>query len=834
MHFISLDEIAHRDATAAAQRRLYGGKALNLATLIGAGFCVPAGFVISTDVFQAEMHRNICERPGEDVVCIAESAIFSKSFEKALRRALAETPGRTWAVRSSSTDEDSRQNSMAGMQESVIGVSSYDDCLAAVRRVWASFYARERLLYPSNADLTGEVPAMAVVIQGFVDSESAGVVFTHHPFVGSRCMLVNVSHGQGAAVVDGKAGESITVDRYHAQKDVASECLTPEQIRELVRVAADIESTFGRAQDIEFSFAQGQLFILQARDIVKREREKNTIYSNVNVGEALSGVCTPMTWSVGMMFAKRGFDTIFSTFGLTAPEGYSYVSTFYGHIYLNISEILSVASQVPFIDASTLAKIGGVKSIDDYITMIEPISARHFVHHLPRSMARLCSMQRQLRHIKEREIAFCRHRDELRSFDTRHCSKRELYEAFAKLDDVFFDCGNDMLVAGASFLASYVLCSLFLNKCHAASDESLESYLFSGLLDVRSAEPGFALLNMSNEIRKHRDLSDAFVAMLWQNDVAAFRAQTESLDGGADFWRDFDAFIQAYGARANQEAELANARWCEDPTFLFQVITTHITACVAPNAKAQKAQVDEAANERQLRTDEIGSTLPFALRPIFKNLLHWAQKNARLREKWRAYVVDVLGLYRSFLRQTAQRMVEDGTIYAVDDVFYLTYEELKSWFSSPANLRYARLFVAFRRARHQAYMSARALPDTFVTHPNRCNEEKCPAGSRILYGLPASPGCVHSRVRVLESLQDAGDLQYGEILVTRSTDVGWTPLFLVASAILTERGGPLSHAFVVAREYGVPAVVAIPNVTQILKTGDVVTVSGQKGFVAVE
>ena len=321
MHFISLDEIAHRDATAAAQRRLYGGKALNLATLIGAGFCVPAGFVISTDVFQAEMHRNICERPGEDVVCIAESAIFSKSFEKALRRALAETPGRTWAVRSSSTDEDSRQNSMAGMQESVIGVSSYDDCLAAVRRVWASFYARERLLYPSNADLTGEVPAMAVVIQGFVDSESAGVVFTHHPFVGSRCMLVNVSHGQGAAIVDGKAGESITVDRYHAQKDAASECLTPEQIRELVRVAADIESTFGRAQDIEFSFAQGQLFILQARDIVKREREKNTIYSNVNVGEALSGVCTPMTWSVGMMFAKRGFDTIFSTFGLTAPEG---------------------------------------------------------------------------------------------------------------------------------------------------------------------------------------------------------------------------------------------------------------------------------------------------------------------------------------------------------------------------------------------------------------------------------------------------------------------------------------------------------------------------------
>lgn len=832
MHFISLDEIAHEKfADSEAIRRLYGGKALNLATLIGAGFCVPSGFVISTESFSSEMHRNICERPGIDVATIAESAVFSKSFEKALRCALAETPGRTWAVRSSSTDEDLRQNSMAGLQESVIGVSSYDDCLSAIRRVWASFYARERLLYPSNADLSGAAPTMAVVIQGFVDSESAGVVFTHHPLVGSRCMLINVSHGQGAAVVDGKTSESITVERCSAQKDAASECLTPDQIRELVRVAAAIESSFGRPQDIEFSFAQGQLFILQARDIVKHESERNAIYSNVNVGEALSGVCTPMTWSVAMTFAKRGFETIFSTFGLTSPEEYSYVSTFYGHIYLNITEILSVASQIPFVDVSSLAKIGGVKSIDDFVTMIEPISARHFVARFPRSMARLCNMQRQLRRIREREIEFCKNRDALRAFDTRHCSKEELYDAFSRLDAVFFDCGCDMLIPTASFMASYVLCSSFLNKYHAASDELLEPYLFSGLHDVRSAEPGVALLNMSNEIRKHRDLRDAFVAMLWQNDVVAFRRQTESLEGGAEFWKSFDDFLQAYGTRANQEAELARARWGEDPMFLFQVITTHITANTPPNPKAQ---LHEAANERRLRTDEIDSALPFVMRPIFRNLLLWAQKNARLREKWRAYVVDTLGLYRCFLRSTAARMVEDGVIHDVDDVFFLTYEELKLWFSAPSKLRWARLFVEFRRARHNAYMSACTLPDTFVTHPNRCNDEKCPTGTRTLYGLPASPGCVHSRVRVLESLKDAGELQYGEILVTRSTDVGWTPLFLVASAILTERGGPLSHAFVVAREYGVPAVVAISDVTKILKTGDVVTVSGHKGFVVVE
>lgn len=831
MFFISLDEIAHQCAgDDAACRRLYGGKALNLARLIAAGFDVPSGFVISTEVFCAEMRRNLIERPGENVARVAETAVFSEEFEKMLRAALDETPGRRWAVRSSSTDEDTRQNSLAGMQESVIGITSYDECLNAVRRVWASFYARERLLYPSHADLAGEVPAMAAVIQGFVDSDAAGVIFTHHPFEGSRYMLINASRGQGAAVVGGNVGESICVERACPEKDLAAQCLTASQIAELTRTAADIEAEFGCPQDIEFSFADGQLRILQTRDIVGRPKEKNAIYSDSNVGEALSGVCTPMTWSVGMSIAERGFDTIFSTFGLTAPDNYSYVSTFYGHIYLNISEILSVASQIPFIDPAAIAKIGGVKAIDEIVTMIEPISARHFMHRLPRSAARLFAMQNKLRHIADKEAEFCKKRDALRDFDLQSATKEALGAALRDLQAVFFECGCDMLCAAASFLASYVLCAAFLSKRRSAGDESLEAYLFSGLSDVRSAEPGFALLNMSNEIRKHGALREAFMSRRPDAVVSQFRAQTERLPGGDRFWRDFDAFIGAYGTRANQEAELANPRWQEDPGFLFQVIATHLGA---QSAQSSEIHSRGASAERRLHTDEIGRNLPFALRPIFKKLLNWAQKNARLREKWRAYVVDILALYRKFLLSAADRMVADNTIGTAGDVFFLTYDELKLWFVSPEKTRDARLWASFRRARHEAYLSAQALPDTFVTHPNRCNESQCAGGAQTLYGLPASPGCARARVRVLESLADAASLQYGEILVARSTDVGWTPLFLVASAILTERGGPLSHAFVVAREYSVPAVVSIPNLTDILKTGDIVAVSGQKGIVSV-
>ena len=343
MRFITLDEVASCVPEHGMEWCLerYGGKAVNLSKLASEGFCVPPGFVISTEFFESIMDAGLCANPGMGAREVVAKMAFPQAFEDALRTAMDETPARCWAVRSSSTDEDSQTHSFAGLQESVIGVSSVEACLNAIRTVWQSFYARERLLYPSQASLSGPVPSMAVIVQAFVDSEVAGVVFTHHPMEGSRAMLVNVSRGQGAMVVDGKAGESLCIDRRDGENITASECLNERDLRELIRVSLDIERHFGKPQDIEFAFADGGLFILQTRDIVAPgSDERSTLYSNVNVGEALSGVCSPMTWSVGMRIAKEGFETVFGALGLSVPPGYEFVTTFGGHIYLNVSEIL--------------------------------------------------------------------------------------------------------------------------------------------------------------------------------------------------------------------------------------------------------------------------------------------------------------------------------------------------------------------------------------------------------------------------------------------------------------------------------------------------------------
>ena len=832
MHFYTLSALASAYAPhkSAEYRQLFGGKCLNLIVLYRNNFPVPDGFVIPTSVFESTMIGALRAHPDLPVHDVIEHIEFSEAFCRDLSGVLGK---KRWAVRSSSTDEDSSAHSFAGLQESVIGVSGLSDCLSAIKTVWQSFYSRERMLYLSQADLSAPVPSMAVVVQTYIDSDAAGVVFTRHPFQGNSALLINVSKGQCANVVNGKASESLCVYKqniYSIDKSAASEstCLDARQILELGQIACQIEDHFGHSQDIEFAFSGDHLQILQSRDIVtKPQEDEKTLYSNINVGEALSGAATPMTWSVGMTIAARGFDTVFSTFGLKTPPDYTFVTTFYGHIYINISQVLSVASQVPFLREDLLAHILGLRSLDDYECRIQRIPHSHFLRHLPLSLARLAMMQMRLHNLPKRAETFKQTRDRLLECNLSFASNDEIRQTFAKLNDLFFDCAFDMLGAGGTFLACYLVFSDFITRFSDEPGVSLEPVLFSGLDEVQSAAPGFELLELANWIRNTPELTQCFLDEESFSDLDLFYEKIEKVPNGFEFLQRFRQFLARHGARAHQEAELANPRWREDPVFLFKVIRSHLKT-----EKPQEAQTiaHTVANHRASKIDEFGEMLTRRLRPLFRALFNAARKTARLREEWRAYVVDVLGLFRKFFLEVASRLVEQDIIGRADDVFFLTYNEFLEGLSDPIKLRDARLRIAFRRTRHEAYTQACTLPDTFVTHPNTC-PDSTHQPLRSLRGLPASPGCVRARVRVARTLDEAAALEYGEILVTTTTDVAWTPLFLVASAILTERGGPLSHAFVVAREYGIPAVVSINGLLDSLKTGDIVTVSGEKGAV---
>ncbi len=833
MQFVALDDIAHQISLhgTSSCRKLFGGKALNLGILQDNGFDVPLGFVIPTPVFENILsdafHRMIDLSPQESIELIE----FDEEFNKELDRCMTLCNAQKWAIRSSSTDEDSSTHSFAGLQQSVIGVSSRSAILEAIRTVWQSFYARERLLYPIDASLSAPIPAMAVIIQACIDPDEAGVVFTKHPLEGNATLLVNVSRGQGANVVDGKAGETLCVPRNDGVSEIPSECLDASDIEQLRQTACRIEACFNRPQDIEFAFKKHRLYILQARDIAAtQENTPNVLYSNVNVGEALYGVCTPMTWSVGMMIANQGFKAIFAMLGLKIPPEYEFITTFNGHIYLNISQFLSVASQVPFVDPAVFGKVAGIQSLREFACALVPMSHVHFIKNLPHSLVELFKMEKRLKKLPQKAEPFEQKRDKLLSLDLTNADNPEILRAFDELNELFFDSSIDMLGAGGAFLTSYVLCSNFIGHFTETESRELEQSLLSGLLDVKSAAPGIELLDLAQVIRQYPALTAAFIDEDSFQDLEAFTKTIQPLDGYQEFHTKYSQFISHHGARAHQEAELANPRWKEDPRFLFRVIRTHLKS---GTQKDSKSIVNSASEHRQQSTNQFKSMLSATMRPMFRRLLSMTQKYARLRETWRAYVVDVLGIFRQYLLQTASVWTEQKVLRTPDDIFFLTFDEVMDGLKTN-DLAKLNLRVAFRRARHEAYLSSCSLPDTFITHPNQCLETGTAPASRVLTGLAASPGCVRAPVRIIHSLDEAASLEYGEILVTTSTDVAWTPLFLVASAILTERGGPLSHAFVVAREYGIPAIVSVPNLLDSLKTGDIVRISGQKGMIMIE
>lgn len=836
MQFIALTDIAQRYAShenTDELRNQFGGKALNLGILNHFGFQVPSGFVIPTQVFEEIMLSGLKKMPTATPQEVLQNIEFPPNFVDSLQNALQTLPTQQWAVRSSSTDEDSETHSFAGLQQSVIGISTLNDCLNAIRTVWMSFYARERLLYPTQNDLRAPVPSMAVIIQTYIDSETAGVIFTKHPLEGSQFVLINVSHGQGSNVVDGHASESLCISKSDVKSecefDAHAECISASQINHLINTAILIETRFKHPQDIEFAFANDKLFILQTRDIANNHKnDQGTLYSNVNVGEALSGVATPMTWSLGMLIAQKGFECVFASFGLQVPENFEFVTTFNGHIYLNISQFLTVASQIPLIDQSIFCKVAGIHAPNEFPFSFEQMSRVHFIKNLPHSFKELLQIQKQISKLPQKAAQFEKNRDKLLQCDLSHASHEKTRQTFQQLNDLFFSCAFDMLTAGGSFLASYVLCSAFIGYFDKTETSELEQYMFSGLLDVQCAAPGLALLDIASAVHNYPKLVEAFIDEPKFDDLEAFEKKIQPIEGYQIFHTQLEHFIALYGARANQEAEIANPRWREDPRFLYRVIKAHLKSGIRNDAQNITETV---VNDREKHTNEFRSMLSHTMRPLFRSLLGMAQKNARLRETWRSYVVDVLGIFRKYFLEVAEQWVENGILGHRDDIFFLTYEEFLNGLEHPDSLSKIRLDVAFRKARHDAYLSASGMPDTFVTHPNQCNDTDERADSHILYGIPASPGCVKAPVRVVHSLEEAADLEYGEILVTTTTDVGWTPLFLVASAILTERGGPLSHAFVVAREYGIPAVVSIPGLLNSLKTGDVVCVSGLDGTV---
>jgi phosphohistidine swiveling domain-containing protein len=838
---------------------------------------------------------NLAEGPGRQAQSAALRARImelpiSPGLERELSRTLAllrAASAESVAVRSSSTVEDHALASAAGLFASTLNVRDEAALFMAVKRAWASLLSPAALSYAATVG-TMEDAGMGVVIQAMVPADAAGVLFTENPLTGDPDeIVIHATFGLGTQITDGHCTPDtfrvdkrtgFVRDRVIAHKtsrvslapkgdvreqpvsafeaDVQS--LDEHVLAQLTVLGKRIEEHFGEARDVEFAVAGDTVYVLQSRPVSgrrahadeqaqasgglrarlglgARSRKKlapsvthgdpSTVrWSSLSVGEVLPGVATPLTWSALSGFAEHGFREALAALGCKVPKGARLLGSFRGRIYLNMSELEGIAAQVPGLKPSHLLPHGARGVGERASTPLEELGNEHARHgnllfRLPGVASRLASShlgfeQRYAQH----ESAFAFERARIDRLDLRILPGAALDETLSDVERLLSQTGALLAQAYGGLAAALLPLRSALGLLSPSDAPATLSCLLSAMEDVESASasPGREVLSVA------RAFSEDSVAR--EKLLAGGVSSMAGLPGGPAFAA-MERLLDRYGHRAAREVELAEPRWRENPRFLLDAVRMQLQH----QADGHDSLGTLERRMEALRDQAVAALrkLPAPARPALRGVLAVVRRYMRRREELRAQIAHVLGMFRRVALDASRRMLVREPELGIDPAFMLTARELHGFLRG--ELRSVRALTVLRKRQYARDLGLPDPPDTFVGYPPPPALDVPPPRADRLTGLAASAGRVEGRVRVLRAPDTS--LEPGEILVVPAADVGWAPLFVTAGGLVSELGGPLSHACIVAREYGLPAVVSVRSATRALKTGDRVRVDGSAGTI---
>lgn len=846
-------------------RELVGGKGAGLERLMAAGYEVPPSVCVTTEAFEVALGiARQGARDLEELRARLRELPLPAGLEARIEAELEDIGAETWAVRSSARAEDAEAHSFAGQQITCLHISGIEQIGAAIRRVWASLYELEALVYRAEmgAEILDPPEGMAVILQPMLEPMHAGVLFTTDPMVGAQgrgVAVVSAARGLGTRVVEGREGTSTYyLERpsgYTRRREGDGGEIERAQLRELAGVAEHIEGVCGAPQDLEWAYVPDEeggdprLVLLQMRPVHRpqapgRLEAAPTVWTNANVGEALPGVGTPMTWSIIRKFSRRGFEQAFGTMGLKVREDDVLVGSFRGRVYLNLTQFMRIASGIPILRPETLFSMAGGGGLELVQQTYESRPAGRFLVRLPVTALRVVAAQLSMPALAPLwEDHFERQCERVFDRDFSRMGHGDLVELVERVDELFERNGLIMLTVSSNFLMSYVVMREVLGLWGGHEALEREQALVSGI-ETRSAEPGLELLELGRLARRSRRLRRIIAGHEPGEVLEVLQGERDKQDV-AQFLEALAEFRRAHGHRAPREAELATPRWREDATFIFEVVRGFLSSPHLPSPREVEREREQLRQEAE---ELIGSTFGAVTAPLFELLVRLVRANARRREALRARVVESLAMFRHVFLECGRRMVEQGQLLAPEDVFFLSQDEVDGWLTEPGCDHGFGLRVMVRRTIFEHQRAQPDPPPTFLLRGRELVPEselvgaptgpasaelEASEGDETIFGLPGSAGRVTGRARVLFDPHQKARLQHGEVLVVPYADVGWTPLFLGASAVVMSLGGPLSHACIVAREYGIPTVVNAQGAAQTIRDGDRVTVDGDRGVVLV-
>lgn len=855
------------------QLLLVGGKGLNLGELSKIqGIQVPEGFCVTTEGYQKaiehnEMYRSLLDRLtmlkveerdqiGEiskkirqiimeveipsDVACVVADYLSKFGDEHA------------YAVRSSATAEDLPHASFAGQQDTYLNIIGKEAILQHIRKCWASLFTDRAVIYRIQNGFDHSQVYLSVIVQRMVFPQASGILFTADPITSNRKLLsIDASFGLGEALVSGlvsadcyKVQEDKIVDKMIATKKLAiyarkeggtetvpidpdqqmTQTLTEQQILQLARIGRQIEAYFGCPQDIEWCLVDDTFYIVQSRPITtlypipEANDQENHVYLSVGHQQMMTDPMKPLGLSFFLLTTpasmRKAGGRLFvdCTHHLASPDSRKALLNTMGQHDPLMKDALMTVLERDFI--KLLPNDKEEQSPGKSNKGVTPEGSQAQIENNPTIVSDLIkSSQSSIEELKQ-------------NIQTK--SGSDLFdfilEDIQELKRILFNPQSSRVFMAAMNASSWI--NEKMEKW--LGEKNVADTLSQSVPNNITSEMGLALLDVADVIRPYPEVINYLQHVKDDN----FLDDLLKFEGGSETRNAIYDYLSKYGMRCSGEIDITKTRWSEKPTTLVPMILGNIKN-FEPNASNRKFEqgLHVALKKEQELLDRL-KQLPDGAQKAkeTKRMIDLIRNFIGYREYPKYGMIHRYFVYKQALLKEAEQLVQVGVIHEKEDIFYLTFEELHEV------VRINKLdyqIICKRKDEYKLY--EKLTPPRVITSDGEITvgeykRENLPA--EAIVGLPVSSGVIEGRARVILNIEDA-DLEDGDILVTSFTDPSWTPLFVSIKGLVTEVGGLMTHGAVIAREYGLPAVVGVENATKLIKDGQRIRVHGTEGYIEI-
>lgn len=850
---------------------LVGGKGLNLGELSNIqGIQVPEGFCVTTVGYEQAIGKNeafqtllnqlkmlkIEERDqiGEiskkirAVIMAVEIPVDVVESVAHYLSHFGDEHG--YAVRSSATAEDLPYASFAGQQDTYLNIIGKENILQHIKKCWASLFTDRAVIYRMQNGFDHNQVSICVVIQKMVFPVASGILFTADPITSNRKVLsIDASFGIGEALVSGlvsadnyKVKEDEIVEKVIATKKLAIygrkeggterkkitpnkqkvQTLTEQQILQLARIGRQIEAYFGCPQDIEWCLVDDTFYIVQSRPIT-------TLYPIPEVNDGGNHVYISVGHQQMMTDAMKPLGLSFFLLTTNAP-----MCKAGGRLFVDATQQLALPASRDYL-VNTLGKSDPL--VRDALTTI--IERDYFIKLLPDEEKEKSASKSKppVSSQPEIEIDPAIVTDLIKNSEASIEELKRNMQTKSRVDVLDFILEDIQQLKKVLFNPQSIAVIMAGMNASAWINEKMEQWLGEkNVADALSqsvqnnitSEMGLALMDVADVIRPYPEV----IAYLQHVEEDNFLDELVQYNGGEKTRDTIIAFLNKYGMRCSGEIDITKTRWSEKPATIIPMILNNIRDF---EYGASKRKFEEGLQEALKKEEELLDRLQHV--PDSKQKVEETKRMIRnirnfigYREYPKYGMINRYFIYKQALLKEAEQLVQSGVIHEVDDIYYLTFEELHEV------VRTKKLdYEIIHKQKNDYKLYEKLTPPRVMTSDGeiitgKYKRENLPADAIV--GLPVSSGVIEGRARVILNMEEA-NLEEGDILVTAFTDPGWTPLFVSIKGLVTEVGGLMTHGAVIAREYGLPAVVGVENATKLIKDGQRIRVHGTEGYIEV-